>query len=66
MRVLGNDAIQDPTKVEQHVRAQMAKRKREHELANAARKLTSEQRKDKKAKKLKEDVSSGVHVAIYR
>lgn len=66
MRVLGNDAIQDPTKVEQHVRAQMAKRKREHELANAARKLTSEQRKDKKAKKLKEDVSSGVNVAIYR
>ncbi|XP_039256468.2 U4/U6 small nuclear ribonucleoprotein Prp3-like [Styela clava] len=66
MRVLGNDAVQDPTKVEQHVRAQMAKRKREHEQANAARKLTTEQRKEKKMKKLKEDVSSGVHVAIYR
>lgn len=66
MRVLGNEAVQDPTKVEQHVRAQMEKRKREHQQANAARKLTAEQRKDKKVKKLKEDTSSGVHVSIYR
>ena len=28
MRVLGNEAIQDPTKVEAHVRAQMAKRQK--------------------------------------
>ena len=28
MRVLGNEAVQDPTKVEAHVRAQMAKRQR--------------------------------------
>ena len=26
MRVLGQDAVQDPTKIEAHVRAQMAKR----------------------------------------
>ncbi|KAJ8335004.1 hypothetical protein SKAU_G00406430 [Synaphobranchus kaupii] len=66
MRVLGTEAVQDPTKVEAHVRAQMAKRQRVHEEANAARKLTAEQRKEKKMKKLKEDLSHGVHIAVYR
>uniref|UniRef100_A0A8C8FD59 U4/U6 small nuclear ribonucleoprotein Prp3 n=1 Tax=Oncorhynchus tshawytscha TaxID=74940 RepID=A0A8C8FD59_ONCTS len=58
MRVLGTEAVQDPTKVEAHVRAQMAKRQKAHEEANAARKLTTEQRKEKKVKKLKEDLIS--------
>ncbi|KAG9345422.1 hypothetical protein JZ751_009969 [Albula glossodonta] len=53
MRVLGTEAVQDPTKVEAHE-------------ANAARKLTAEQRKEKKVKKLKEDLSHGVHIAVYR
>ncbi|NXG40224.1 PRPF3 protein, partial [Dromaius novaehollandiae] len=66
MRVLGTEAVQDPTKVEAHVRAQMAKRQKAHEEANAARKLTAEQRKAKKVKKLKEDISQGVHIAVYR
>ncbi|XP_022081953.1 U4/U6 small nuclear ribonucleoprotein Prp3-like [Acanthaster planci] len=65
MRVLGNEAVQDPTKVEAHVRAQMAKRQRTHEEANAARKLTADQRKEKKVRKLKEDTSSGIHVSVY-
>ncbi|XP_073703073.1 U4/U6 small nuclear ribonucleoprotein Prp3 [Garra rufa] len=66
MRVLGTEAVQDPTKVEAHVRAQMAKRQKAHEEANAARKLTAEQRKEKKVKKLKEDLSHGVNIAVYR
>uniref|UniRef100_A0A8C4T3X0 U4/U6 small nuclear ribonucleoprotein Prp3 n=1 Tax=Erpetoichthys calabaricus TaxID=27687 RepID=A0A8C4T3X0_ERPCA len=66
MRVLGTEAVQDPTKVEAHVRAQMAKRQKAHEEANAARKLTAEQRKEKKVKKLKEDLTTGVHVCVYR
>lgn len=65
MRVLGTEAVQDPTKVEAHVRAQMAKRQKAHEEANAARKLTAEQRKEKKVKKLKEDITQGVHVTVY-
>ncbi|NWR26336.1 PRPF3 protein, partial [Emberiza fucata] len=65
-RVLGTEAAQDPTKVEAHARARMAKRQKAHEEANAARKLTAEQRRAKKAKKLKEDVSQGVHIAVYR
>ena len=39
---------------------------RKHEEANAARKLTPEQRKAKKLRKLKEDLSCGVHVTVYR
>lgn len=66
MRVLGTEAVQDPTKVEAHVRAQMAKRQKAHEEANAARKLTAEQRKEKKVKKLREDLTDGVHIAVYR
>ncbi|KAK3102455.1 hypothetical protein FSP39_011493 [Pinctada imbricata] len=66
MRVLGTEAVQDPTKVEAHVRAQMAKRQKAHEEANAARKLTKEQRSEKRAKKIKEDTSLGVHISVYR
>ncbi|NXY27295.1 PRPF3 protein, partial [Pomatorhinus ruficollis] len=66
MQVLGTEAVHDPTKVEKHIQAQMAKRQKAHKEANAARKLTAEQRKAKKVKKLKEDVSQGVHTAVYR
>jgi len=66
MRVLASEAVQDPTKVEAHVRAQMAARQKKHEAANEERKLSKEERTEKKIKKLKEDVSRGVHVSVYR
>lgn len=66
MRVLGTEAVQDPTKIEAHVREQMAKRQKAHEEANAKRKLTVEERREKKVKKIKEDTSLGVLVSIYR
>ncbi|XP_063438174.1 U4/U6 small nuclear ribonucleoprotein Prp3-like isoform X1 [Mytilus trossulus] len=66
MRVLGTEAVQDPTKIEAHVRAQMEKRQKAHEEANAARKLTPEQRREKKMRKIKEDTTLGVHVSVYR
>jgi U4/U6 small nuclear ribonucleoprotein PRP3 len=66
MRVLGTEAVQDPTKIEAHVREQMAKRQRVHEEANTARKLTNDQRRDKKVRKIKEDTSTGIHVSVYR
>ena len=64
--LLESDAIQDPTKVEAHVRAQMAKRLANHEKANAERKLTPEERKQKMVRKLKEDTTAGVCVAVFR
>ncbi|VDK48325.1 unnamed protein product [Anisakis simplex] len=66
MRVLGSEAVQDPTKMEAHVRKQMAQRQRKHESANAQRKLSKEQRSEKKTKKLKEDTSLCVYVTVYR
>ncbi|CAB3995994.1 U4 U6 small nuclear ribonucleo Prp3 [Paramuricea clavata] len=66
MRVLGSEAVQDPTKVEAHVRAQMAQRQRAHEAANEARKLTPKARREKTMRKLNEDTSLGVHVSLYQ
>ncbi|XP_014248539.1 U4/U6 small nuclear ribonucleoprotein Prp3 [Cimex lectularius] len=66
MRALGTEAVQDPTKMEAHVKAQMAKRIKAHEDANAARKLTASQRRDKRRRKLMEDTTYGVHVSVYR
>jgi U4/U6 small nuclear ribonucleoprotein PRP3 len=66
MRVLGTEAVQDPTKIEAHVREQMAKRQKAHEAANAARRLTADQRREKKVRKLKEDTTLGVTVSVYR
>lgn len=66
MRVLGVEAVQDPTKIEAQVRQQMAKRLQTHKDSNLSRKLTPEQRKEKKLKKLTEDVSLGVQVSVYR
>jgi len=66
MRVLGSQAIQDPTKIEAHVREQMKQRVRKHVNSNNARRLTTEQKRDKIIRKIKEEVSMGVHVAVYR
>lgn len=66
MRVLGTEAVLDPTKMEKHVREQMAKRLKAHQDANAARKLTPDQRREKKIRKLKEDTTTGVHVSVYK
>lgn len=66
MRVLGTEAVQDPTKIEAHVREQMVKRQKAHDEDNTNRKLTDEQRREKKIRKLKEDTSMGVHVSVYR
>ncbi|XP_071451627.1 U4/U6 small nuclear ribonucleoprotein Prp3 isoform X2 [Hetaerina americana] len=66
MRVLGTEAVADPTKIEGQVREQMAKRLAAHREANAARALTAQQKKEKRARKIQEDISLGVNVAIYR
>ncbi|KAL6070867.1 U4/U5/U6 small nuclear ribonucleoprotein prp3 [Balamuthia mandrillaris] len=66
MRVMGQEAVQDPTQVERKVREEMAKRLRNHEARNEARKLTPEQRKEKKRRKMQEDTSLCCHVALFK
>merc|ERR1712113_1079362 len=50
MRVLGDEAIADPSTVERKVRQQVEQRRKEHEQRNEARKLPAEERKAKKQK----------------
>ncbi|EDQ90710.1 uncharacterized protein MONBRDRAFT_20505 [Monosiga brevicollis MX1] len=65
MRVLGTEAVQDPTKVEAVVRAQMQMRQRQHEEHNAKTKLSDEQRRAKKAKKLQDSTADGVAASLF-
>ncbi|KAI9098033.1 pre-mRNA processing factor 3-domain-containing protein [Phlyctochytrium arcticum] len=67
MRVLGNEAVQDPTQMESIVRAQMAARQKKANDLNAANKLTDAERKAKKRNKLLADgVGQLVNVAVFR
>jgi hypothetical protein len=52
--------------VEQVVRAQAAMRQRDHAEANASRKLTKEQRKEKAEAKLVEDTDLELTVVVFR
>ena len=60
MKILGDQAVSDPSKVEKRVMQQMQQRVLNHEMRNAARKLTPAQRREKKKKKLQEDTSRWV------
>ena len=64
-RVLGEQAVADPSKIEKYVKEQMAERLNKHNMSNLARQLTPAERREKRANKLKEDTSIAVHTAIY-
>ena len=66
MRVLGMEAVADPTAVEARVRAEVQARVDEHFATNEARKLTPEQKAAKHAEKRKEDTSQHVQIAVFR
>jgi len=65
MRVLGDQAVMDPSKMEAKVTEQIHARRLKHEKMNAERKLTKEQRSEKRDKKLIEDTSEAVSVALF-
>ena len=52
MKILGDQAVLDPSKVEMRVVEQIKQRQLKHELANEAAKLTDAERKAKKTRKL--------------
>ena len=66
MKVLGDQAVMDPSKMEQTVLKQMQARKLKHEQMNAERQLTKEEKSLKRFKKFHEDTTStGIHVALF-
>ena len=52
MKVLGDQAVADPSKVELRVLQQMQQRQMNHEMRNQAAKLTPEERSAKRARKM--------------
>lgn len=66
MRVLGQDAVSDPTLMEAKVQKQVAERKAKHEEHNASRALTPAEKRDKKRKKLAANPTKEIHVAVFR
>ncbi|KAL3475908.1 U4/U6 small nuclear ribonucleoprotein [Aspergillus californicus] len=66
MRVLGEQAVKDPTAVEARVNREIADRREVHEAANEERKLTKEERHEKLARQQDQDAEKGVFMTVYR
>ncbi|KAG9844177.1 U4/U6 small nuclear ribonucleoprotein Prp3, partial [Aureobasidium melanogenum] len=66
MRVLGNEAVKDPTAVEARVNREIAQRAEDHETANAERQLTKEQRLEKLAAQQEADAALGMRVLVFK
>jgi U4/U6 small nuclear ribonucleoprotein PRP3 len=65
-RVYGTDAMLDPTKIELLVRKETSERLERHDERNQERKLTPEQKKEKKMKKLTKDTDVIVNVMVFK
>lgn len=65
IRVLGDQAYLDPSQTETKVKEQIQARQKAHLDRNEANKLTKEQRAEKQARKLAEDTTDSVSVAIF-
>ena len=66
MRVLGEEAVKDPTAVEARVNREIDDRFRKHLQANEERKLTKEQRHEKLEQQQAADASKGIFVSVYK
>ncbi|KAI9055983.1 hypothetical protein LZ554_000917 [Drepanopeziza brunnea f. sp. 'monogermtubi'] len=66
MRVLGEEAVKDPTAVEARVNREIDARLQTHVEMNEERKLTKEQRHEKLAKNQENDASKGIHLMVFK
>ena len=66
MRVLTQEAVLDPTKIENQVRREMIARERGHLKMNAERKLTDEARREKIHTKAEEDAAKGIGALCFK
>ncbi|KAK0706638.1 pre-mRNA processing factor 3-domain-containing protein [Lasiosphaeria miniovina] len=66
MRVLGEEAVKDPTAVEARVNREIAERFDKHMQENEERKLTKEQRHEKLATNQAKDASRGIHILVFK
>lgn len=66
MRVLGDEAVKDPTAVEAMVNRQIAERHQKHVEANEERKLTKEEQHEKLQTNQEKDASKGLHLLVFK
>ncbi|GAB7360843.1 hypothetical protein MBLNU230_g0829t1 [Neophaeotheca triangularis] len=66
MRVLGEEAVKDPTAVEARVNREIAAREAGHVANNEERKLTKEQRQEKLKQQQAGDEALGIRIAVFR
>uniref|UniRef100_A0A0K3CCK5 BY PROTMAP: gi/472581686/gb/EMS19409.1/ U4/U6 small nuclear ribonucleoprotein PRP3 [Rhodosporidium toruloides NP11] gi/647398351/emb/CDR42185.1/ RHTO0S06e10726g1_1 [Rhodosporidium toruloides] n=1 Tax=Rhodotorula toruloides TaxID=5286 RepID=A0A0K3CCK5_RHOTO len=66
MRVLTQEAISDPTKVEAQVRREIVARERKHLKDNAERKLTAEERAEKREGQFAQDEAKGIQAVAFK
>ncbi|EOD44470.1 U4 u6 small nuclear ribonucleo protein [Neofusicoccum parvum] len=66
MRVLGEQAVKDPTAVEARVNREIAERAAKHEEENHSRMLTKEERHEKLARQQEVDSSKGISVCVFK
>lgn len=65
IKVMGDQAFVDPSQMERKVNEQMQARQEAHLRKNEASRLTKEQRSEKRARRLLEDTSQAVTVALF-
>ncbi|GAX81848.1 hypothetical protein CEUSTIGMA_g9276.t1 [Chlamydomonas eustigma] len=65
-RVMGEQAVADPTAMEKEARKQMAERQSAHDDRNLARKLTPAEQREKKMKKLFDDTGLETITTVYK
>ncbi|KAI1411782.1 PRP3-domain-containing protein [Hypoxylon sp. FL1857] len=66
MRVLGEEAVKDPTAVEARVNKEIADRHAKHVQANEERKLSKEQKHEKLAANQEKDAAKGLHMLVFK
>ncbi|KAI0850086.1 PRP3-domain-containing protein [Daldinia vernicosa] len=66
MRVLGEEAVKDPTAVEARVNREIADRHNKHVQTNEERKLTKEQKHEKLATNQEKDAAKGLHMLVFK
>ena len=66
MRVLGEEAVKDPTAVEARVNREIEERHDQHLATNESRKLTKEEKNEKLARQQEQDAAKGIHSLVFR
>ena len=66
MRILGEEAVKDPTAVEARVNREIAERAQKHEEMNENRKLSKEEKHEKLDAKKAKDMEKGVVLTVYK